>query len=307
MIKRSELNRSYGWRKVEDYGTPCSGVLCIIYLPISETESGETNGSIAMAYCHGEKRNWIHATVPMMLIDFEPAYWKPFDEVSPYDARLKRELAECDAKVRIQKHLVKELETKIAERGKPIERTMPFGFYAYKNFAVDALHEKIAKQDKTLRGYEKKMSEMGETILRLRKEASKKAFDDILKKSPNVHELNKMWMDRIDSVFPPDPPTEKPKERICTECKHVVRVNATGQRCIKCNRHKNVVTREDIPCNIARGISYPEDIPYFDGFDDCGLEGKFWTPKEETITSASVGPGGIGYKSPWLRSNGGAG
>ena len=106
---------------------------------------------------------------------------------------------------------------------------------------------KIAKQDKLLREYEKKMSEIGDTILELRDEAKLGG------------------------------------KRICVECAHVFRVNATGQRCTKCNRHKNVVTGEYISCDMARGVN----IPDFEGHDDCGPEGNFWTPMEKQAKAFS--------------------
>uniref|UniRef100_A0A6M3LB69 Uncharacterized protein n=1 Tax=viral metagenome TaxID=1070528 RepID=A0A6M3LB69_9ZZZZ len=91
---------------------------------------------------------------------------------------------------------------------------------------------------------------------------------------------------------------EKPKERICTECAHMVRVNATDGRYTKCNRHRNIVTGENIPCEDARGQNLSpilrKIIADF-GKDDCGSEGKFWTPeKQKPLASASVGFAGGG-------------
>ena len=191
----------------------------------------------------------------------------------------------------------------------------PFGYVnSSLDLAKEALHEKIAAQDKTLREYEKKMSEMGDTILRLRKGLS-------------ADELCQRWVDRINAL--PDPPKER---RICTECAHVL-IDAQGGLS-RCALRRHPIYDNFVSCDIERGFK-PAHYAFV-----CGPEGLYWTPKvdrrkpgvegvrrvdqngplegrrtgkdrrapkEETLTSASVGPGGGGGKRAASCARGGDG
>lgn len=81
---------------------------------------------------------------------------------------------------------------------------------------------------------------------------------------------------------------EVPGERICTECDHCVTNNGMDINTLAyvnypdpfCSRHKNVITGSDIKCKDARSHETHENWSYRDDADDCGPEGKFWTPKD---------------------------
>ena len=65
----------------------------------------------------------------------------------------------------------------------------------------------------------------------------------------------------------------KPWDRVCEDCAHAVPFSS-------CNRHKNILSGHYISFSDARGLNpYEEYPPYLEGFDDCGIEGKFWAPR----------------------------
>ena len=311
MIKRNELNRSYGWRNVSEHGLPDDDLLCVAYTPGVEFPDGGTVGRIALGYYRKREARWVYSGNSWLEYGggflFSPSYWKPFSEISPYDSRLKAEISKLERElseqeITLQKYREKcqkmdgktswdELKLDFPEWASAIDErfekkkearwTIPFGFYAYKNFAVDALREKIAKQDKTLREYEKKMSEMGER----------------LRKGRSVHELCQRWVDRINSL--PDPPKER---RICAECEHVM-INTQGDLS-RCGLRRHPIFGHFVLCDIERGFKSAEYAFV------CGPEGLYWAPKEEPLTSCSVGAGGSGGSNngtSWATKNGGAG
>ena len=64
------------------------------------------------------------------------------------------------------------------------------------------------------------------------------------------------------------------KEKICVECDNHV----FGDGLTRCIRHRNIITGEYVPCNVARGVDFSEHFPYHESAIECDQDGAFWTP-----------------------------
>jgi len=154
-------------------------------------------------------------------------------------------------------------------------------------------------------------------------------YGKIARRDKIIRELREKCqeVDRINAL--PDPPKE---ERICAECVHVL-IDAQGGLS-RCALRRHPIYGNFVSCDIERGFK-PAEYAFV-----CGPEGLYWTPKvdrrkpgvegvrrvdqngplegrrtgkdrrapkEETLTSASVGPGGGGGKCAASCARGGDG
>jgi len=129
---------------------------------------------------------------------------------------------------------------------------------------------KIAKQDKLLREYEKKMSEIGDTILELQS----KAKLDTWKHRAGDRRGGKIKLKAAANIIQLDVrevSTEKLKERICAECAHVL--IDTQNDLSRCRLRKHPIYGNLVSCDIERGFK-PAEYAFV-----CGPEGLFWIPE----------------------------
>ncbi len=155
MIKQSELNRSHGWRKVLDCGMPKNGELCIAYYPIGEMWNNETTGIIALAYYRHDEEEWVYASTSRK-VEFKPAYWKPFSEVSPSNDRAEE-----------AQELVKSIEARLQR-----ENRVNHGLQKI----IDQQRELIAERNETINGQIKQISSMGDKIFWLKAEEKTRLY-----------------------------------------------------------------------------------------------------------------------------------